>query len=236
MCSALAQQGVAVVVAAPHMNHPRFRISAAAVRRGVARLQAACDGRRLGLQILPGAEVYLQPELLRQIDDGSVLTVADRGRHLLLELPAGVVPPMERIIFALQLRQITPVLSHPERHRRLIHRPGLLEELVGRGCLVQITGGALLGAFGPAPRRAAELFLERELVHLVGSDAHSAQAISRVGFAEVRRRLVELIGPEHSRRLLCETPAGMVGAGRESEPAAGVGARDAVTTERRSRA
>ena len=65
------------------------------------------------------------------------------------------------------------LIAHPERHRLFAHHPDLLEQLVARGALVQVTAGSLLGDFGAGPMAACEEYFRRGLVHLVASDAHS---------------------------------------------------------------
>ena len=68
---------------------------------------------------------------------------------------------------------MTPVIAHPERHQALAGSPDILEELVSRGAVAQITAGSLLGDFGIDALTACEEFFRRGLVHLVASDAHS---------------------------------------------------------------
>ena len=41
------------------------------------------------------------------------------------------------------------ILAHPERNQAIRAKPEILAALVRGGCLVQITGGSILGGFGP---------------------------------------------------------------------------------------
>jgi protein-tyrosine phosphatase len=47
--------------------------------------------------------------------------------------------------------------------------------MVSKGCVVQVTAGALLGQWGQAARRTAEWLLERDALHVIASDAHDVQ-------------------------------------------------------------
>jgi tyrosine-protein phosphatase YwqE len=72
----------------------------------------------------------------------------------------------------LDLRGFRALIAHPERHAG----PDLaarLHDLIGAGALVQFTA-ALLAA-GPAAATMRDL-AARGLVHVLGSDAHSARA------------------------------------------------------------
>ncbi len=174
MCELCVEQGVTTVVATPHMGGPTDAATPGAVRRGVGELSQACRERGLELEILPGAEVRLHPELLEVLDADRILTLADGHKYLLLELPLQVVPRIEGLVFELELRGITPVLNHPERNLEFWRKPHRLADLVDRGCLVQVTGDSLLGRAGRDLKRVSQQFLESGLVHVVGSDAHAA--------------------------------------------------------------
>jgi hypothetical protein len=83
------------------------------------------------------------------------------------------VQNVSRFLYEFSLPGVTLVIAHPERQRDFIRDPGALELLVKRGAIAQLTAGSFLGDFGDLPRKAAFEFVERGLVHLVASDAHS---------------------------------------------------------------
>lgn len=209
MCELSVEQGVTVVVATPHMCDPRYPVTSEAVRTGVGELSQACRERGLDLQILPGAEVRLRPDLLNILQAGEALTLADSGRYFFMELPPDIVPSIDGLVFELEVEGITPILSHPERNHDFCRKPERLTGLVDRGCVVQITGDSLLGRFGRAARRAAERFLKDGLVHVVASDAHSAgDRLPALG--RVADLLGSSMGEDVARTLLHVNPARII--------------------------
>jgi tyrosine-protein phosphatase YwqE len=80
------------------------------------------------------------------------------------------------------------VIAHPERHAGADFRERL-EALVERGALIQVT--AALIANGPASPVLIEL-ARHGLVHLLGSDAHSARAGRPVRLSDGLARLAEV--------------------------------------------
>ncbi len=206
MCELYVAEGVSTVVATPHQLDHRFNVPPVAVREAVDELSEACGRRGLELEILPGGDVRLQPELLHALEAREVLTLADAGAYLLLELPPLIVPSINGLVFELALRGITPVLSHPERNLELWRKPHRLAELVEHGCLVQITAGSLLGAFGRPARQAAERFLKAGLVHVVATDAHAADGPRAPALKRAANRLASLAGGQTARSLLWENP------------------------------
>jgi protein-tyrosine phosphatase len=207
LCRVYMAEGVGTVVATPHMRHPRFRVDPQDARQAAARLRGACRELDIELEILLGADVRLTPELVADVECRRVLTVAERGECILLELPDDVAPRLGSIIFDLAVRGVRPVLTHPERNRILSRRPARVAELVEAGCLVQVTGAALTGEFGRGARKAAERLLKDRLVHVVASDAHSAGGCRQPHFGPVIDRLCRLVGQEHARSLVCGNPA-----------------------------
>ena len=209
MCELNVQQGVTVVVATPHMCDSRYPVTSEDVRNGVKELSAVCRERGLDLEILPGGDVRLEPELLDALNAGEVLTVADSGRYILLELPPQIVPRIEEIVFELEVLGVTPILSHPERNLDFLRRPKRLAELVDKGCLTQITGDSLIGIFGAAAKRTAERFLKSGLVHVVASDAHSARD-RRPALGRVAQMLCSTVGEDMARKLLHTNPSKII--------------------------
>ena len=100
---------------------------------------------------------------------------------------------------------VCPVLAHPERNPSVQGDLGLVERLVDRGTLVQITASSLSGDNGTRARRAAFALLERELAHLAASDVHGT-GIRRSGLSVVG----ETIDPALAAWLTSLVPAAIV--------------------------
>jgi len=207
MCGLSAAQGVRALIATPHMCDPRFNVCGELVRGAARDLSQACRERGIDLRVLPGGEVRLTPELLEALDAGKALTLADAGRHLLLELPLQVVPRIGGLVFDLATRGLTPVLTHPECNLELGRKPARLADLVQRGCLVQISAASLLGGLGPVAERAALRFLEGGLVHFVASDAHSVCGRRSPQLDRAAQLVASIVGEAAARELLYENPA-----------------------------
>ena len=172
MASQAVADGTSTVIATPHQLGGNRQITAAAIRDGVDSLNRELKAAAIPLTVLPGADVRIEPELPRLLKSGDVVTLGDRGRHVLLELPHDVYVPLEGLLKALQKQGLTGILSHPERNRGLQAAPQILDGLVAQGCLLQITAGSLLGSFGSTARKIADLCVQKRLVHFVASDAH----------------------------------------------------------------
>ena len=114
------------LVATPHQLGTNSGVSADAIRQGVANLQTALNAEGIGVSVLPGADVRIEPELPKLVKQGKVLTLADRGKHVLLELPHETYFPLEPLLAALARQGLVGILSHPERNRGIIKKPEVM--------------------------------------------------------------------------------------------------------------
>ncbi len=166
--------------------------------------------------MLPGADVRIEPDLLQKIRRGKVLTLADRRRHVLLELPHDIYFPLERLLAELASAGLAGVLSHPERNRGILARPSVLPPLVERGCLLQVTAGSLTGKFGSESQKLTESLLDEGLVYCVSTDAHGTKTRPPV-LQPAFERVAKLVGKETAVDLCCRHPAAIALGGKAPE-------------------
>jgi protein-tyrosine phosphatase len=205
MARMAADDGIAAVVATPHQLGASAGVSAEAVRAATVRMQELLDERAIPLRVLCGAEARIEPDLVAKIRGGRVLTLADRGRHVLLELPHDICFPLDRLLAELRVAGLVGILSHPERNRGILSRPDAARELVNRGMLMQITAGSLTGDFGPPAQGLAQWLVKQRLVHFVASDAHDTKV--RMPLLRcARQRIAKLAGEEMAYIVCCENP------------------------------
>ena len=100
-------------------------------------VQDALQREDIALNILPGMEVQMSPDLFEALERGEAATINNNGRYMLVEFPVFSMPAGAReFIFKLKLQGITPVIAHPERHFILQHDLNQLHVLVLQGAPV----------------------------------------------------------------------------------------------------
>ena len=193
MAQMAVEDGIHTMVVTPHQLGNFSRNSGEDIRRETILLQRVLAERRIPLEILPGGDVRIEDGMVEKIVSGEVLSLGDHRRHVLLELPHELFFPLDAILKSLEREGMTGILSHPERNQGIMRNPGLLEPLVERGCLMQITAGSLMGTFGSRSQELAEWMLEHGLVHFVATDAHGVKA-RRPLMTRAYDRIAELVG------------------------------------------
>ncbi len=205
MAEIAVADGIGTIVVTPHQLGNHAKNSGAMIREATARFQRVLEERRMPLRVLPGGDVRIEPDLPRKIRVGEVLTLADRRRHILLELPHEVYLPLDRLLADLAAVNMVGVLSHPERNRGILRQPGVLRPLVERGCLLQLTAGSLTGAFGSEIQKFTASLIEQGLVHFISTDAHSTKTRAPV-LRPAFERVKEMVGENVALDLFCRNP------------------------------
>ena len=174
LARAMVADGIATAVCTPHMAEA-WPTTAAQVREGVAALRAELEKECVALELATGGEIAL-PFLAGMSDeDLAGASLGGAGRWLLVELRGGGWPlGLAERLADLEIRGFGVVFAHPERAEFVQRAPDRLHDLLGRGALMLLSAGSLLGEYGPRAAKTAVTLLRGGMAHLIASDAHSA--------------------------------------------------------------
>lgn len=206
MCRIAYADGVRTIVATPHFCPGRFEHPHEQIKEKIGELQAALRAARIVLDVLPGADVAITPELDGHLEKYAYLTINGAGRYFLAEFPHTAVPPhWEAFLYTFLRRGIVPIITHPERNGWFLSRPDALVPFVNAGGLVQITAMSIQGVGGEESRRCAVHLLKSGLAHVIATDAHSATERKPL-LSEAVAIAGQLLGQEQARRMVVDTP------------------------------
>lgn len=169
MAAQAQADGIATICATPHIRHDHdVRIAELADR--VEALNDVLTRRGIGVRIVPGGEVA--ETALDGLDREELGRVAlAGGSWILLEpAPGPLSESLPAAVEHLLERGYSAVIAHPERHLGA-GATEVLDQLVRGGALVQGTAALLEESDGSPLVDLAN----RGLIHVVGSDSHSAR-------------------------------------------------------------
>ncbi len=206
MAQIAAEDGIREIIATPHFDDLDRNAPRDDVARRIAEFQTALDEVSCPLTIRPGCEVFLTPETPHRFDAGDLVPL-NRTSTLLVEVAFHEYPRYaDDVMFQLQARGARLVLAHPERYAAFQADPSILEGIVSRGILAQVTAGSLLGYFGTRAKAAAETFMKRGLIHIIATDAHRATGNRTTAVLKARERAAELVGEERAEAMCTTLP------------------------------
>jgi protein-tyrosine phosphatase len=167
------EDGITAAVVTPHHFNGSYSNEAQLIREQVATLKHELSAAGIPLDIYPGSELHLVPELPDALRTGKAMTFGDWGKAALVELPVHHIPiGTQQILESCLMQGITPVIAHPERNAQLCERLQILEDWIAMGCLAQVTVQSCTGRFGSRIQQAARRMVETRLIHIAASDGH----------------------------------------------------------------
>ena len=210
LCRALAADGIATVVATPHqLGRYDGLYDAQTIRQAVAQLNGLLTDARVPLKVLPGADIRIDERITDLVRSDEILTVADGGRYLLLELPHEVFIDPEMLLAGLVEAGFSGVITHPERHMFLAENPQYVLRWASYQPCLQITAGSFLGGFGRRSERAAWDFLAAPFPLVVATDAHDMAGRAPC-MSDAYRSIAHYIGRQRADILCRENPRRLV--------------------------
>ena len=210
MCRAAAADGVHAIVATPHRGNPVGNTTGAQVLKAIKKLKNTLKKREIPIEILPGHEIRVNQNLINDIDKGKALTLNNKKKYVLLELPFESVPfYVFDVLARLKEKGITAIIAHPERNTQIQADKRVMKRLIKASALSQITGGSLLGEFGPAALRSAVELLKSGLVRVLASDSHSPDRPPVL--TKAIAAAAKIVGEKKAKILVTDNPQKIVG-------------------------
>lgn len=211
-----AADGISTIVATSHMmpdgvfaNHRGILLPL------VAELKEHLHRSGVNVEIYPGGEVYMSPDVIARLERGELLTYGDAGRYMLLEMPASEVPAYaESVVSELRDMGITPIIAHPERNVGVMQKPARVKPLLDAGALLQVNAGSLRSKH--ASRDVAKYLLTHGYVHFLATDCHGVYS-RRPRLKRYVEMVREWIGADAADKLVRGNPAAVL-AGKTLDP------------------
>jgi protein-tyrosine phosphatase len=212
MCRVAVQDGIRAIVATPHSGEDPGPDTRERVLAAVANVNRRIADKGMPLEVLPGMEVPVSPEIPELLADGRLLTL-NRGRYLLVEFhPTQAPAGFENLVKRLRNTGHGVILGHVEKNLAIQNNPDyifrVLREFTDQELLIQISADSLTGVAGAAALNTATLLLRNGLAHMIASDAH-APFLRGPRLSEAIIVATSLVGP-NARRMVWDIPYAVV--------------------------
>lgn len=206
LCKAMHKDGIKDVIATPHQlgRYGEYNDSER-IREKVKSINNELKDNGIEINVLPGADIRVDERICKFIEEDKILTLADKGRYILLELPHEIFIDIEPLIVDLYSMGITPIITHPERHTIIAQRPEVLLGWMEKSAILQITAASLLGHFGTLAKKSAWQLLSMGWALLVATDAHDIDRRAPV-MLSAYKTINDRLGNEVARLVCIENP------------------------------
>lgn len=167
------KEGIKEIVATPHYLLEYGEATIEEVKNYVNEINVILENEKINVKVYSGQEIYFTEKIIEDYIEGNIGTIND-SRYMLIELP------MQRFdkntfeyFYELQVRDIVPIIAHPERYKFFIENPSVINNFINEGYLFQVNAGSIEGKFGENVKKTANIFLENNIYNFIGSDAHN---------------------------------------------------------------
>ena len=161
--------------------------------------------KNIEMNLYLGNEIYMSDNIIKLLEDGKATTMNDTS-YVLFELPLNVEPMnLYDMVYEMQQYKIVPILAHPERYSFVQTDPELIYDLIDKGVLMQANYGSIVGQYGKKAQMIVQKFLENNMIHMLGTDAHRQNTIYPK-IPEILVELKSLIGEEKLNELTTINP------------------------------
>jgi tyrosine-protein phosphatase YwqE len=176
----LLEMGVKTVIATPHVISDVYPNTTEQIHEAVEKTNALFSKIGLPLNVLAGAEYYVEKTLLDRIEVDD-LVAWGKERYVMFESPEEQEPMLlEEVIFNLKLAGYTPVMAHAERYRYLQKTPARIQDLRRLGVKFQVNHPSFhLPKISRRGELARRLYV-KGYVDLLGTDIHRATSDDRI--------------------------------------------------------
>lgn len=202
MLSQSAACGVEKVIATPHYGPWGKRVPAEKIRELCKEAEEKLRAQYgIAMDIHSGHEIYYSVEVIEDLKQGRILTLAG-SRHVLVEFE----PEVTYQVIYRAIREFTndgyiPIVAHVERYQCL-YKSGNLERLKEGGALVQMNVSAFQGGILDATSRWAKKCLRSGLIDFLASDMHNLRTRAPLTMEKLRW-VQDKLEPQYQEKLLC---------------------------------
>jgi len=170
------KEGTTEIVATPHYLLEYGEATIIDVKNHVKEINVLLETEKIDIKVYSGQEIYFNEKIIEDYMEGNIGTLND-SRYMLIEFPMDKFDEnIFDILYELEVRNIVPIIAHPERYKPFIEKPILINEFINQGYLFQVNAGSIEGKFGETIRKTAHLFLKNHIYNFIGSDAHNIKS------------------------------------------------------------
>lgn len=167
------ESGIRTMIATPHYEVGRYEDNKDEIEKYYSKLKALVSKRYPDFNIFLGNEIFFSYGVVDRLNENKIFTMADSCYVLVEFSPDDKLKYINESLYELINGGYTPILAHTERYDEVMASRSNIEDLVDAGVYIQINSATIAGRNGRGIRRKVLKLIKDDLVHFIGTDAHS---------------------------------------------------------------
>lgn len=201
MLDAAYANGVRSIMATPHVTPGIQPIDMEKAALHLEEARAYCLEKGYDMQLFLGAEILYTPVMGRFIDERLLPTLSGSDSVLVEFSPDVSMKELDQAVDRMTRAGYTVIMAHIERYQCLCKGKAAWQFRQRHRVQYQVNGRTLCDLRGLFRKRMIQGWLQDELIHFVGSDAHNT---SYRGFCmqQAYDSLLTMVDESYARRLV----------------------------------
>lgn len=191
--------GIESVIATPHITEENFENTPQTIKNAYDKLYTRMLDLGLEMDLKFSAEYRVDNRFKDMFDNDNLIILPDD--YLLIEnsfVQQSI--DLNNVIYELQLKDIKPILAHPERYIYYQRKREMYDILFNLGCEFQINLLSLAGYYGSREKETALWLANKGYISFIGTDLHHfghVEAINRFllskEYTEIAKKLAPIV-------------------------------------------
>lgn len=173
MLQTAKEEGIGTIMITSHYHPEKCDMDYDVLKQRFEQFQSEANQMFPDINLVLGREVFYSYDFLEELEAGKKFTMAD-SRYILIEFD----PFTEYAYLYQALNDViqtgyTPIIAHIERYQCIVNDWERAIDLSDMGVIIQVNAGSVIGSSGSTIKKFVKRLLKRQLVSLIGTDAHS---------------------------------------------------------------
>lgn len=202
-------EGIRRMVVTPHNKPMHHNAGKEKIRELIHLLWAQMKQESIEIELYPGSELYYRKDLVKCLEEGNAITMAD-SRYVLIEFqPADRWEYIRDGANDMLMAGYRPILAHIERYQEVCKDAERVIRLREMGCCIQVNAASVIGKYGMGIKGCVKKLLKQQLIDFIATDAHDA-ANRTPDMAKCAEYICRKYGAEYMNSLLTENPSRVI--------------------------
>ncbi len=165
--------GIRTMIATPHYEVGKYEGNQEKILKYYQKVKEHAAQKYHDFHLYLGNEVFYSFGVVDSLNEGTIFTLAG-SHYVLVEFsPNDKLEHIEKSLYEIVNGGYIPILAHVERYENVMKSYHNVERFVDMGVYIQTNVSTLAGRSGHRMRRKILKLIKKDLIHFIGTDAHS---------------------------------------------------------------
>ena len=166
-------EGIRTIILTPHYHPAKGTHNISKWEETYEKLKTKVKSENIDIDFYLGAELFYTHDASEYIENGQVISMSGSDYMLVEFRPETEFSLIKSAVYDILSAGKKPIIAHIERYDCIVGNIERVEDLIDLGAYIQVNASTVTGGMGLSIKFFIKKLLKRNLVHFIGTDAHS---------------------------------------------------------------